>query len=554
MAIKPLKIWKKVFTKIRALVTICIILIIILIISSNRAILLADADTLPNIKITEIMYNPLGDDTKYEFIELFMGANLNGVNLSNIYIDEIDFTFPNTIWNSPSTYLAIARSKDGFEERYNFSPYSAFKSALPNSGGNLTITMKIQSNDSNTTSIIDKISYKDTSKEGFSLIRQEDLLIPGSVQGGTPGREDNISDNSEEQNSSSECYTYKINFKMNKEVNNKERLTFTPEISPKLREEDKLAYWIEDMEKRIIKEKISTSTLSEKSFTPNIQSEIVLLKLIGEIESKCGSSTNISRTEEIFIVYNKDKILKINPKKNIKSGDDLSLEIEAFGISNLTLEIENIIKKSISKPRGTLKEEITIPNKIICAIAKENIINIKLDGEGITASQNLSLSNLCRNSKLNKVYTLAKKVYEGRNITIFVSFDQDLSTDNYYISLFNRNDAQMKSTIGESSPLKFNMVLNEGINKVRAELRRENSIIESIDTEIEAEALQTLEIDSNELAQKGESSETSVSFKTSPDIHETNQDKSAKKGVTSKTYYVFLGLSLIGNIILMWRN
>ena len=96
----------------------------------------ADSTNIPNIKVSEIMYNPLGDDTKYEFIEIFMGENINGTNLSTIYIEGISFSFPNTIWNSPTpTYLPIARSKEGFEERYNFSPYSTFREALTNSGG-----------------------------------------------------------------------------------------------------------------------------------------------------------------------------------------------------------------------------------------------------------------------------------------------------------------------------------------------------------------------------------------------------------------------------------
>lgn len=98
-------------------------------------IIIEDDDaTLPDLVISEIMYNPpeSGSDST-EFIELYNNDTL-AIDLVDYYFSEgINFTFPDVILN-PSEYIVIARDSNAFESYYGFSPLQWSSGSLTNSG------------------------------------------------------------------------------------------------------------------------------------------------------------------------------------------------------------------------------------------------------------------------------------------------------------------------------------------------------------------------------------------------------------------------------------
>lgn len=93
-----------------------------------------DDATLPDLMISEIMYNPpeTGSDST-EFIEIYNNDILD-VNLVNYHFSEgINFTFPEVILAS-GEYIVIARDSLAFASYYGFIPLQWTSGSLTNSG------------------------------------------------------------------------------------------------------------------------------------------------------------------------------------------------------------------------------------------------------------------------------------------------------------------------------------------------------------------------------------------------------------------------------------
>jgi hypothetical protein len=93
-----------------------------------------DDATLPDLIISEIMYNPpeTGSDST-EFIEIHNNDILD-VNLVNYHFSAgVNFTFPEVIL-APGEYLVIARDSSAFANYYGFIPLQWSSGSLTNSG------------------------------------------------------------------------------------------------------------------------------------------------------------------------------------------------------------------------------------------------------------------------------------------------------------------------------------------------------------------------------------------------------------------------------------
>ena len=154
------------------------------------------------VKINEIMYNPLGEDSKFEFIEL-EGSR----SLSNYSIEGINFIFPEN--SSINGYLIIA--KEGFEERYRIAPSYTFSGSLKNSGESLRIIFN------NTT--IDEVNYTDITDEGFSLEFNGTEFVSSLVENGTPFYLNSVLNYSFEANSTNSTNTTNTTNTTNETVN-----------------------------------------------------------------------------------------------------------------------------------------------------------------------------------------------------------------------------------------------------------------------------------------------------------------------------------------------
>ena len=91
------------------------------------------------IILSEIMYNPIGDDSIYEYIELYNNET-NEINLSDINITGINIERKNlTIGKNQTFVIAAKKNLTLFKERYGYFPNLTFSGSLSNTGEKICI-------------------------------------------------------------------------------------------------------------------------------------------------------------------------------------------------------------------------------------------------------------------------------------------------------------------------------------------------------------------------------------------------------------------------------
>jgi len=150
----------------------------------------------PNIRITEIMYNPLGG-AHLEFVEI---CNVGGltVGLSDVRFDKgIRYTFPPGTELGAGQYLVLAADATQFARRYGSAPYDVYEGKLDNGGERLTLS---DCDGETITSVRynDKLPWPEAADgDGFSLVfagtgDQDDAAKwrKSNLIGGSPGYAD----------------------------------------------------------------------------------------------------------------------------------------------------------------------------------------------------------------------------------------------------------------------------------------------------------------------------------------------------------------------------
>ncbi|HOW25205.1 MAG TPA: lamin tail domain-containing protein [Bacteroidales bacterium] len=109
---------------------------------------------VPNVVITEIMYNPpQGETDNIEFIEIFNNFSAP-VNMEDSYFSKgIDYLFPDTVL-SPGAYIVIARNAVEFESIFGFTPFQWTGGELGDDGDTIQIRNPLNI-------IIDMVPYTD---------------------------------------------------------------------------------------------------------------------------------------------------------------------------------------------------------------------------------------------------------------------------------------------------------------------------------------------------------------------------------------------------------
>ena len=165
-------------------------------------VLLSDLD---NLKITEINYHPLAEDTidgdNFEFIEL-KNIGSSPIDLTGVRFTEgISFSFPADSILNPDKFITLASNQYYFNMRYNFIPFGEYKGLLDNSGERIVLTNILQDT-------IVSIRYNDREPwpesadgSGYSLVTKElnptgDENDPANWRSsiniyGSPGKDDN---------------------------------------------------------------------------------------------------------------------------------------------------------------------------------------------------------------------------------------------------------------------------------------------------------------------------------------------------------------------------
>ncbi|MEM3373306.1 MAG: CotH kinase family protein [Candidatus Anstonellales archaeon] len=111
--------------------------------SALHEITLFADNNFSNLKLTEIHYHPLDNDTinddEYEFIEL-KNIGTTPINLSNAYFSSgINYTFPSNTVIEPNKFVVLASNRKEFNNRYGFYPFDEYKGKLDNGGETLTL-------------------------------------------------------------------------------------------------------------------------------------------------------------------------------------------------------------------------------------------------------------------------------------------------------------------------------------------------------------------------------------------------------------------------------
>ena len=100
-------------------------------------------DDYRDIKVTEIHYNPLDEDTiagsEFEFIEL-KNTGVSTLDLGGMSVDDgVEYTFPPEFQLIPGGFAVVASSEMNFYDRYGFFPDGEFKGNLNNTGEQIRI-------------------------------------------------------------------------------------------------------------------------------------------------------------------------------------------------------------------------------------------------------------------------------------------------------------------------------------------------------------------------------------------------------------------------------
>jgi hypothetical protein len=98
---------------------------------------------LYNLKVTEIQYHPLAQDTLddryFEFIEL-KNTGLFQLDLTGVqFVQGISFLFPEGTVIDPGGFIVLASDEVQFRNRYGFNPFGQYEGFLDNGGENIVL-------------------------------------------------------------------------------------------------------------------------------------------------------------------------------------------------------------------------------------------------------------------------------------------------------------------------------------------------------------------------------------------------------------------------------
>ncbi|MFA9389022.1 MAG: sugar-binding protein [Prolixibacteraceae bacterium] len=97
---------------------------------------------IDGLQITEIQYNPLGQDglsgSEFEFIE-FKNRGTENISLTAASFNGIQYTFSGDAVIHPDQFLVLASSAYSFEQRYGFQPYGEYEGQLDNGGERISL-------------------------------------------------------------------------------------------------------------------------------------------------------------------------------------------------------------------------------------------------------------------------------------------------------------------------------------------------------------------------------------------------------------------------------
>lgn len=303
-----------------------------------------------SLEINEIMYDPEGNDNNLEFVELIHKANLNLTNRM-IHDSSSNDTLTLMKWVNYSNYSLIV--EEGFNySHYNCTIYSA-GSSIGNGLNNNQDTFCINNNSSK---LCTNYTNRYANNNGFSLEKVNDIWVESNKKGGSPCLENpnqKVIKNSTKNSSNDLFCDAKIFFYIeNNIIKEEEKLIFKPIINHSNLEYE-ITYWIEDLEGKIIKEKIITTNTNKKTWTPKDFPKTYILKGSIKVLNCIDNNEQNNYDKKLFATIQEKKSninLKISPKKKSYSfGQKVLSEAKIENLGKDKLEIQIYIKSFSEK-------------------------------------------------------------------------------------------------------------------------------------------------------------------------------------------------------------
>jgi hypothetical protein len=472
--------------------------------------IIAAAESL-GIRINEIMYNPAGDDYAFEFIELY---SKNETNVSSYYFEGIDFEFPenSTIQN----YTVIANtcndSESSFAGRYQTECLFEYQGTLSNAGETITIF-------SPDGGIATQVNYSDTATENFSLELTQNGWLVSEIEGGTPGSENShpfLFDDTNQTNSTinetiNETNNETINSSINATVNETNQTNTTsnttkicnPSLGISLEKTN-----FDNGESIKFKHIIENNSLDY-----NI--EYWIEDMFGKIVKSKRNTTNTNEKSYTPNIKEKEKILAIKSILYVGCND-----------TNLS---NNLAEKIVFVLNEGYEE----------------------DSQEKTASSTSKTSNKPQKPYISSFYTLTKNFQANKTIKLY-AYVSNPGPGSEFSLFFNDSQSTITQNLAlqenQVKKLTFEAMLQKGSNDLGLSLFKDNHLIDFKQLEIF--------VNSTDIEEKAADTDKEKFINsTRLQITEKNEaDEGVSKKKNSIGYYIFLGLSVIFNAILIWKR
>ncbi|MBD3164804.1 hypothetical protein GF323_06415 [Candidatus Woesearchaeota archaeon] len=417
-----------------------------------------------DIVISEIMYNPDGDEYDFEFIELFGKED----NISGYYFEGIDFVFPQN--SSIDGYLVIANTlnhtgeNNDFRDRYpEIECYYEYKGTLLNTGE--TIILRDDKGE-----IADVVSYDDWTEENCSLERvdldgysSDPSNWAESPAGGTPGKENSC-------RAKQECDWELIAIIENKAGEDIEWQIRASKLKGEGKANITIKHWIEDSYGTAVRDYsdiLAENSLRQKTsnkYSPRLdKGEGYFIKAnITKISCKDSDESNNFLSELVYVMERKGtvredsdiSIEKVTPN-DIRFGDTLKVHLDIYKGNTSKYaaysyaedeEGKRISEISTLHIKGKfINQSLTVPVQLK-PDCKEKYENgdyiIVAEGLGTRAEKEISINGI--NSRLCKEVKVEAEKKEKRGkldfeitkmpLTVYLneSFNVELDIENNY--------------------------------------------------------------------------------------------------------------------------
>jgi hypothetical protein len=278
------------------------------------------------LEITEIYYDPPGNDNNLEFIEVITNLNLSNYTIADSSSNDtlIQKKFVN---NS----FALIVEDDFDYSKLNCSIYT-IGATIGNNLNNQEDEIYIYNHNF---TLLDNVSYNSEIYGNYSINKFNEswhFSKPNPCESFQP----KIKNNSEQD----EC-DFSLFIETDKFLYEDESIKFKHLINPRKPENYSIEYWIEDLYGNIIKDSYLTKNTNKKSFSPKDDGANIY-KIISVLNVEDCDDINLTNNKKTFLVLHKSSKEKICPKCVSKSCPESKCSCApcAFTKTNLETKID----------------------------------------------------------------------------------------------------------------------------------------------------------------------------------------------------------------------